>query len=165
MMASKYPAGTVTVRGTEVAIFTDDDGQWLAWIRGGAQKITAPTRDALKTELGKAIRATSADCSVPFLTVRNAGRDEETVRAGVATGIHSSSRNILVAWSDDGTKGQLGSLGNDKIMRGDTDPAEWLRIRRAYHEAARALYAFEEAHKISLREAVTTALRAAVGPG
>jgi hypothetical protein len=156
-----YPAGQVTVRGVEVPVFTDDGGRWVAWIAGDGQEVTAETRPALEAELGRALRAATANVAVPFLTLRTGPGDTPVAVAGTATGIHSGNHNILVTWAD-GARDQLGMSGSDKIVRGDADPAEWERLRAAYLAASKALYAFEQANRLDLRAAVRRALRAAV---
>jgi hypothetical protein len=162
---STYRAGTLTVRGVEVNIFTDDDGQWLAWLNGGADKVTAQSRDLLKTALSRKMRAAASDVAVPFLMLTETRRETVVVRSGVATGIHSSNRNVMVTWDDDGTKGQLSGVGDGKTMTGDTNPDEWREVVEAYMAASRAMYAFEQAHKIELRAEIRAALtRAEVAP-
>jgi len=158
---NEYPAGDLTVRGYTTMIYTDGEGQWLARVNG--VKVTGPTRDALKAALGRQLRAATMQVAVPFLTKEGPlGDGRYRVRQGTATGIHSGSSNILVTWAGDGEKGQVTSYGSDKYMDGGADPAEWQRLLDEANRAARALYAYEQAHKANLREAVRKALADAV---
>lgn len=163
-MSSTYPAGTLTVRGTTIEIFTDDDGQWLAYPGGG--KVTAGSRDGLKAALGRHLRSAAAKVAVPFygMTSPRPGQGPARPRKGTATGIHSGSHNVLVTW-EDGEKSQIGSYGSEKYLSGDIDPAEWARLADAYLEASRAVYAFEQAHKLDLRAEVRAAIAAQLTQG
>lgn len=155
MPAGSYPAGQLTVRGATVDIFTDDNGLWNAY--PGGRQVTAPTRDDLAKALARQLRAAATSVAVPFLAIRN-GR----VVQGTATGIHSSSRNILATWHDGRTEQLSAIASGDKFMGGGTDPGEWQRLIDDNRRAARALYAFEQAHKMDLRRNVNDAVNAAV---
>lgn len=160
-MSGTYPVGTLTVRGTDIEIFTNDAGEWLAY--PGNAKVTAGTRDGLKAALGRQLRSAAVKVAVPFLVLESPPTPSATVRVrrGTATGIHSGNRGIMVTW-EDGTKAQLGGFGSDKTLDGETDAAEWLRLVEARNAASRAVYDFEQARKIDLRAAVRAALDAAV---
>jgi hypothetical protein len=159
-----YPAGELTVRGVKVPVFTDDNGQWGAELAGGTRMAGFATRDVLKAELDKAMRAAVTAVEVPFMITSSQDRTV-TVRTGVATGIHSGSQRVLVTWAD-GTKEQLRDTSNIMAAGSADDAAEWQRVKEAYQAAARDVYAFEQAHKIDLRAKVRAALTAAVtAPG
>lgn len=150
-----YPAGSMTVRGHKINIFTTDDGTWLAY--PGNDRVKADTRDGLKLALGRHLKAATLTVEVPF--VGGYGWSNEPIRKGVATALHSRHGAVLVRW-EDGTKEQIAH--GLKTLTGDTDPAEWKALVEAAQVADRALRDYEEANKINLAEEVRNAMSAAV---
>ena len=148
----QYPAGTITVRGVEVEVFTDSDGTWIAYPTGSGSKVTAGTRAGLKAELSKALRAASLTVAVPFLA-----QEGKRIMRGVATGLHSGSRNVLVTWPGD-RKDQVAKYDTRPFLDGDADPGRWQALIDERDRTARELREYIEAHKIKLPDAVKAAL-------
>lgn len=156
-----YPAGQITVKGMTVEVKTNDAGEWLAWPGGHSNEIRSGTKEGLKAAIARHIRVSRTAVAVPFVSVNGT-----TVRAsqGTAYGLHATHHNVLVTWAD-GVKEQLNKWGGNKILDGDTDPEQWRQLAEASNAAARALHAYEEAHKLDLGEAVREAIdKAMAGP-
>jgi hypothetical protein len=160
-VSARYPAGQVTVKGAGFEVWTDDDGTWHAVL--GDVVIDGDTKKGLAQAIGRAIRAADTTVAVPFLA-QTSNPDHRTVRvrSGIATGIHAGNRSILVTW-DTGEKVQLSRVGSEKYLNAATaDPVEWKRLADEYLAASRAVYAYEQAHKFGLAEAVQAAMRGEV---
>jgi hypothetical protein len=160
-----YPAGKLTVKGTTFEIFTNDDGAWLAYISGN--KVTGTSREDLGKQIGRTIAKAKITVAVRFMVAagdgygEHTGRGDPRVRRGTAYGVHSSSRNVLVEW-DDGEKGQLTSYGRGALHDTDELAETYARLRKEYLDASKAIYAFQEAHKMELNKEVREAMDAAL---
>ena len=156
---TEYPAGTLTVGGVDHQIFTLGTGDWGTYIQGN--RLTAGTRDKLRTVISRYLRGAAIQVAIPFVALEDRYSDRPRVRAGVAPGIHSGSRNTLVTWAD-GEKGQVTSYGSDSHLDGDADPAQWQRLIDEAARTAGELKAYTDAHKINLAQVVRAALDAAM---
>jgi hypothetical protein len=155
-----HEAGKVTIKGVDYDVTVDDSGDWHALVIGN--RVTAGSKDALRTAITRETRKATASISVPFVSLNN---QDATVRRGNATGIHGSNRNVLVRWADTGEADQVrGYTDTDTIIDDLTDAelSMWQERRRAYLETARWFFAFEKEHRIDLRDIVRKALTAAV---
>jgi hypothetical protein len=154
---SMHEAGELTVKGVKYQISVGDDGSWNAWV--GGEQVTAESRSDLERAIARQTRKATAKIAVPFSQV---GRDAR-IRDGVATGIHSRNRTVLVRW-DNGETEQLSNYAGEKTLTGLTDEekAEWSAHRQAQIETAQWLYRFEKDHEIKLSVAVREALEKAV---
>lgn len=151
-----FPAGSLTVRGHKIEIYTTDDGTWVAY--PGDDRVEGPTRDKLKAALSRHLKAATLKVEVPFIGKDWRGRPP---RRGVATALHSRNNTILVTW-EDGSKDQLSAYSGGLTLSGDADLAEWNALADAVKAADKALADYQEANKIDLAEAVRNATSAAV---
>jgi hypothetical protein len=143
---------TMNVRGTKVEVHTTIDHNFAAtW---NNNYYSSPTWDGLRKKL--LVASKNLKIEVPFFEVRNAA-------AGVATGIHTNSGNILVRWAN-GKTDQLSSwlLRSGSVLRGlsDEEVAEFVSLKAAVVAAEGALEEFRDARDINLKQAVLDALKA-----
>lgn len=153
---TKYAAGSVEKNGITVPIFVDDAGHWTAEIGGG---VWAANRDQLALKIAAQTKKATAKVSVPFTRATDGtgwGASRIAVADGVATGFHSANGNILVTWTESGTKEQF--KGGNTMRPLDADQkAEFVRLAKAVQDAQKALREFDDSHKIDLRKAVEEA--------
>ena len=161
---AEYPAGTVTVAGVGFDVTVDDAGTWTAHVAN--VPVTADSKAALKAAIEPRLRYVRIKVNVPFLmAVRDGqGRVSGAMRC-TATGIHSGNGRVLARRDDTGERINLDMLGSAKYLAGDADPDEWARLVAASIAASQAAYQYEQAHRVDVRKAVATALRAAVAGG
>lgn len=154
---STYPAGRMAARGAEFDVSVTDDGEWQ--IDTGAETLRADTRDDLGRALAAWVRRWNTRVCIPVLVKGS----ENTVRRVTATGIDTRTRAVIATYDDTGEPAAVPGIGTGTILSGDADPAEWQRLLDEYDRAARAMYKYQQAHKIeSLPQLVRQAVRAAV---
>jgi len=139
---AEYPAGEISRAGEKIRLRVDDGGNWLATTVG--RDLKAPTRDKLITEIERALRLVKKAVHVPFTHVESKNNGYVTLKHGVATGIHSGTGNLLVAW-DDGSNGQLNTGGTftDVLRRlTKSEESELRDLAKTAYESGEALRNF-----------------------
>ena len=142
---------TMNVRGTKVEVHTTIDHNFAAtW---NNNYYSSPTWDGLRKKL--LVASKNLKIEVPFFEVRNAA-------AGVATGIHTNSGNILVRWAN-GKTDQLSSWnGANERLRclSDEEVAEFVSLKAAVVTAEKAFKKFRDDRAINLKQVVLDAIKA-----
>ncbi len=149
--------GKMDVRGTEVEVTVDEHGIFHATL--GQASFAAETYKSLHERLITASRRAAVKVSVPFTTlIRDRLSDSKhVIRNGTATGIHATTREILVRW-DDGSAGKLRGYSYDVMERLDADETATLAsMITASDEARDSLLAFMAARKLSIHRVITEA--------
>jgi len=159
-MNTRIEVHPIRVRGQKYTVQLDEGGVFHAYSDAGIEAATSETRRGLLDALTKQTKVAAATVSVPITRLADG-----KARHGVATGIHASTRNILVRW-DDGEREQLRSVRTD-ILGGMTadEGAEWASLVEAQNAAGRAIYAFRQAHKIDLFAELRAAIAAQLAGG
>lgn len=158
MANSHHNAGTLTVKGHEYQVFVDDEGAWISYHNG--QEVKTGSKDKLRKDLERLVRAAKVSVSVPFTVVGTTYHGPVFARSGVATGLHSGNGNVLVRWPD-GQAEQLQRYGNT-TLDASADPQEWLELAREAAAAQEKLKAYEQKHALQLHQAVREAVDAAL---
>jgi hypothetical protein len=155
ILAPRIEVHPVSLRGQTYTVQLDEAGTFHAYNTGGIEAATAETRRALVDTLTKMTRQASATVSVPVTRLTNG-----TAQHGTATGIHATTRNILVLW-DSGEREQL-SVHRNEILAGMTEDEgrEWGRLVEEQNAAGRAIFAFRKAHEIDLYATVRAQIAA-----
>lgn len=154
------PIQTIDIRGQKVDIFVessnDNDGMVFSayWNK---DHFSAPNFTTLKKRLLAASKGLKV--AVPFVYHDKYARTGNGLRRGTATGIHASSRNVLIRWAN-GEADQLHSYGGGDVFGGLTT-ADFEYYGALLEERKRIeadIRAFVSAHSIDLSKLVKTAL-------
>jgi hypothetical protein len=156
MITGPIEVHPIEVRGQSYTVQLDEDGTFRAYNEAGMKVATAQTRRDLASALGQLTRQASAAVSVLFTMLVDG-----QARHGEATGLHATTRNILVRWAD-GKREQLSMVRGSDLLGGMTEAEglEWARLTEAVNAAGRDIYAFREAHTIDLYAKIRAAMAA-----
>jgi len=129
----------------------------------GDQLLESETWKGLESKVAKATKRVTKKVAVPFTRV-SLGE----FRDGTATGLHSANGNVLVTWSN-GTREQMtrtfGYRPETFHPLSDADRSQLVRLRKEFEAARDALDAWEDVHRVDLKEAVNEALNVAEAGG
>jgi hypothetical protein len=154
-----YEAGSITKHGVEIPVRVDDQGRWYATYEGNS--VNASSKSALAAQVGKLAKKATVKVDIRFTTLnRRIGGIHGSIARGTATGIHGSTRNVLVRW-DAGASEQL---TNWLTTLPDLTPDEattWVALDAASQEAQLALDNFVRPRTIDLRRVVEAAVNKA----
>jgi len=144
--------GKIRVRDAEYEVDITLDG--IFWVVVNNEKLSDSSLEGLRKKMIVATKRPAAKVSVPFVSV-------EGVR-GVATGIHGSTRNILVRWENGKTEqlNHWSGLILDDLTPQENEERHDLRAR--YDNASKALKKFQSDHRFDLLRAVQDAVQIAV---
>jgi hypothetical protein len=103
-VSATYPVGEVSRAGHTVELRVDDGGNWLATVAG--RELKHQTRANLISDIDRALRLEKKAVHIAFTYMESKNNGYVKLRHGVATGFHSGTGNLLIAW-DDGSNGQM----------------------------------------------------------
>lgn len=152
--------GEITKNGVTVEVEFDTRTENFS-AKVGGKDLYSDSWSGLAAEVDKATKIVRQKISVPFTQV-GYNRGVPVFKEGTATGLHSANGNVLVTWANGNREQMSRSFGYRPdhyrpLSSGQRD--ELIRLATAYKEAEVALRAFEEEHKIDLKDEVGKALK------
>lgn len=143
------------VRGTEFEVQVEPSGQFKARFNGPDREgwVYSDTREGLYAKLMTLTKRAAVKVEVPF-DLLEGGR----VRRGVATGIHSTNRNVMVRWTDTGRTEQITHLRDSMKPLSAGERADWVRLSAEVTGARMNLTTFEREHHLDVRREIEQAI-------
>lgn len=109
-----------------VALFVDDDGNWLATVAG--RELSHPTRVKLVSDIDRVLRLEKKAVHIPVTVIEGKNNGYLNLKHGVVTGIHGGTGNLMISWDKGGT-GQLPVGYSADVLRRLTADEEAVLIR------------------------------------
>lgn len=138
---AEYKAGLVKHAGEWFKLRVDDDGNWLTEMDD--RDLKHPTRAALLAEIDRVMRIKKKAVNIPFTKVESKNNGYVNLKHGVATGVHSGTGNLLVAW-DDGSNGQITAGAFTDVLQRLTarEEGELRQLAKEANDSSEALRGF-----------------------
>jgi hypothetical protein len=122
----------------------------------GEKAVSSPTLSGLRDRLLEETKRQAVKVRVPFSAVTKRGGKWE-YRAGVATGVHATSRKLLVRWSD-GESEQLARYSTLMRPLAPEVAAEAVRVHEEEERARDARHDFEQGWALDVTKEVEAAI-------